>query len=58
MSPRTGRPPKVDAKNVRIQIRADKDTIKKLDLCAEYENTTRSEIVRRGIEEVYAKIKK
>ncbi|MDE7230438.1 MAG: ribbon-helix-helix protein, CopG family [Oscillospiraceae bacterium] len=57
MSPRTGRPPKENPKDTRIQIRLDKETLDKLDECAEREQTSRSEIIRRGIDLVCAKQK-
>ena len=50
MSPRTGRPPKDNPKDTRIQIRLDKETLDKLDECAKKRQTTRSDIVRQGIE--------
>jgi len=50
MSPRTGRPPKDNPKDTRIQIRLDKETLNKLDECAMKQQTTRSDIVRQGIE--------
>ena len=54
MSPRTGRPPKENAKDIRIQVRLDKDYINKLDKCAKRDNSTRSEIIRKGIDLVYS----
>ena len=57
MSPRTGRPKSENPKDTRIQIRIDKETLSTLDECAEKQNTTRSEIVRQGIEEVHKKLK-
>jgi len=50
MSPRTGRPPKDNPKDTRIQIRLDKETLDKLDECAKNQQTTRSDIIRQGIE--------
>ena len=58
MSLRTGRPPKKNPKDERIQIRVDKETLKKLDFCSKESNTNRSEVVRQGIEMVYAELKK
>lgn len=50
MSPKTGRPKSNNPKDTRIQIRLDKETISKLDGCAKNAQTTRSEIIRRGID--------
>lgn len=58
MSPRKGRPPKEDPKDTRIQIRLDEKTLRKLDLCVEREKTNRSEVIRQGIDLVYANKKK
>lgn len=58
MSPRTGRPPKQNPKDTRIQIRLDKETLNKLDSCADEKKSNRSEIIRQGIDLVYAEIKK
>ncbi len=55
MSPRTGRPPKENPKDIRIQIRLDKEELQKLDECVKREASTRSEIVRKGIDMVYSK---
>lgn len=58
MKPKMGRPLKGEPLNDRIQIRADKKTIEMLDYCAKEKATNRSEIVRQGIELVYAETKK
>ena len=58
MSPKTGRPPKENPKDTRIQIRLDKQTLEKLDVCAEHKKSNRSEIIRQGIDLVYAETKK
>ena len=58
MSPRTGRPPKENSKDLRLQVRIDKETLKILDKCAIWKNTNRSEIVREGIKLVEEKGKK
>ena len=49
MSPRTGRPPIETPKDIKLQIRVDKNTLKELDECAKHDNSNRSEIVRKGI---------
>ena len=56
MSPRTGRPPSENPKDKRLQVRVDEQTITLLDECAKKANTTRSEIVREGIELVKEKL--
>lgn len=58
MSPKTGRPLKENPKDTRIQIRLDKETLDKLDCCSNEHNSNRSEIIRQGIDLVYAKISK
>ena len=54
MSPKTGRPPKENPKDIRIQIRLDKDDIEKLDECVERDKSSRSEVIRKGIYRVYS----
>ena len=54
MSPRTGRPLSESPKNIKLQIRVDKETSDELDECAKKENVTRSDIVRKGIKLVKA----
>ncbi len=58
MSPKTGRPKSDNPKDTRIQVRIDKETLAKLDECAEKQNMTRSEVIRKGIDMVHKKIKK
>ncbi len=53
-----GRPHIENPKAQIIQIRVDKETLEKLDLCAKKHNTNRSEIVRQGIDKVYNELKK
>ncbi len=48
MSPRTGRPTD-SKKDIKLQIRVDKQTLDELDECARKENSNRSDIVRKGI---------
>lgn len=45
-------------KDYMLRVRMDKELLHKLDTCCKVENLSRSEIVRRGIEEQYAKIEK
>lgn len=45
-------------KDTMIRVRMDKATVAKLDECAEALDTTRSEVIRKGIDKVYDEIKK
>ena len=55
MSPRT----KSDnPKDTMIRVRMDKETVQKLEDCAEALNTTKSEVIRMGIDKVLETIKK
>lgn len=44
-------------KDFLLRVRLDGQTLEKLDACCEAQNKTRSQIVRDGIEEQYAKTK-
>ncbi|MFB5764053.1 ribbon-helix-helix protein, CopG family [Paenibacillus medicaginis] len=48
-----GRPPSDNPKSLKIEIRADQETISTLDAAAKKLNMTRSDIVRKGIEKIY-----
>ena len=57
MAPRTGRP--TDSReNLRLQIRVDEQTLAELDECVKRDNSTRSEVVRKGIKLVKAEQEK
>lgn len=58
MSPRTGRPKLDNAKDARIGVRLDKETMRKLDEVAASKQESRSDVIRRGIEREYQDIKK
>ena len=45
-------------KDYMLRVRLDNETVDKLDTVCQEEGLTRSEIVRKGIEEQYQKIKK
>lgn len=45
-------------KDYMLRVRLDNETVNKLDEVCEKESLTRSEVVRRGIEEQYQKTKK
>lgn len=57
-SKKMGRPPSDKPKGKTIEIRVDQEIMSKLDTSAEKLNTTRSDIVRRGIEKVYDELQK
>ncbi|MEF3309025.1 ribbon-helix-helix protein, CopG family [Paenibacillus sp. GYB004] len=57
-SKKMGRPPSDKPKGKTIEIRVDQEIMSKLDASAEKLNTTRSDIVRRGIEKVYDELQK
>lgn len=57
MSNKMGRPT-LSPKSKLLQVRVDNNTLNKLDKCAEYEKSNRSEVIRKGIDKVYDDIKK
>ena len=57
MCPRTGRPTE-DPKTLNTRIRLSEEDIKRLEYCAEKTGLTKAEIIRKGIKEVYEKLKK
>lgn len=52
MSPRTGRPPSQNPKNIQVKLLADKETIEDLDYCCKKLGMTKSAIIRLGIQKV------
>lgn len=56
MSPRTGRPTD-DPKTLSTRVRLSEDDASKLEYCCEKTGLKKSEIIRKGIEEVYNKLK-
>lgn len=58
MSPRTGRPPKENTKDINIGFRFSRETADKLKNCAEKLGVTRTQVVEKGIDLVEAEIKK
>lgn len=52
-----GRPTE-SPKDYMLRVRLDKETLDKLDECCEVEQLSRSEVVRKGIEEQHDRIKK
>lgn len=57
MSPRTGRPT-TDPKKHEIRIRMTDEDVKILESCVQQTGKNKSDVIRQGIREVYAKIKK
>ena len=57
-SKKMGRPPSDKPKSKTIEIRVDQEIMIKLDASAEKLNTTRSDVVRKGIEKVYDDLQK
>lgn len=52
-----GRPTE-NIKDTMIRVRADKDTIDRLDECVNLLDSNRSEIIRKGIDKIYDDLKK
>lgn len=57
MSPRTGRPPKENPRNINLNIRITKAESDKIQNCAEMLNMTRTDAIMKGIELVEKEIK-
>ena len=56
MSPRTGRPTD-NPRKIRLEIRLNEDENQLLKECTEKLNLTKTDVLMRGLEEVYKKIK-
>ena len=54
---KTGRPKADNPADIQMRIRLNKDDADKLDKCAVALNTTKSDIVRKGIDIIYQEIK-
>jgi uncharacterized protein (DUF1778 family) len=52
MSPRTGRPPKDNPRNVSLQLRITKDEAALIKKCADDLGVTRTEAIIRGIKKL------
>ena len=57
MSSKTGRKKKDNPKDYMLRVRLDNETLDKLNYVAEKLNISCSELVRRGIEGEYLKVK-
>ena len=49
MSPRTGRPPKENPRNVNLNIRITNDEAMRIQNCADKMNVTRTDAIMKGI---------
>ena len=58
MVAKKGRPVSENPKDYILRVRMDKQTLQQLDECCEAENLSRSEVVRKGIQEQHSKLKK
>lgn len=58
MSPRTGRPPKENPRNINLNIRLTKQEAKDIKDCAEALGKTRTDTIMKGIELVKAELDK
>ncbi|WP_245719508.1 CopG family transcriptional regulator [Paenibacillus tianmuensis] len=57
-SKKIGRPPSENPKSELIRVRADQAILSMLDACTEKLNTTRSDVIRKGIKKVYDDLQK
>lgn len=58
MVAKKGRPVSENPKDYMLRVRMDERTLQQLDECCEAENLSRSEVVRKGIQEQHSKLKK
>lgn len=58
MVAKVGRPPVKNPRNIQTRIRMTKKEVDMLEECAKHFNTTKTEIVIRGIKQVYTSISK
>ena len=58
MVAKKGRPVSEIPKDYMLRVRMDEQTLQQLDECCEAENLSRSEVVRKGIQEQHSKLKK
>ena len=57
MSPRTGRPPKENPRNINLNIRITKEESDRIQNCADSLSMTRTDTIMRGISLVENEIK-
>lgn len=58
MVAKKGRPVSENPKDYMLRVRMDEQTLQQLDECCEAENLSRSEVVRKGVQEQHSKLKK
>ena len=58
MSPKTGRPPKENPRNVSLNIRLRKDEAALIQECADKLSTTRTDVIIQGVKLVKDRIDK
>ena len=58
MVAKKGRPVSENPKDYMLRVRMDEQTLQQLDECCEAENLSRSEVVRKWIQEQHSKLKK
>lgn len=58
MTPANGRPPSKDPKRNDTRIRLTDGEAEKLEYCAKITRMTKADVIRRGIDLVYAQITK
>ena len=58
MVAKKGRPVSENPRDYMLRVRMDEQTLQQLDECCEAENLSRSEVVRKGIQEQHSKLKK
>lgn len=57
MSPKIGRPPKENPRNVNLNIRITNDEARRIQECADKMNMTRTDTIMKGIKLVEKEIK-
>lgn len=57
MSP-MGRPKSDNPKSTQLAVRLDKETLEKLDACANAYKESRVQVIRRGIDKLFSELKK
>lgn len=58
MSPAKGRPPSKDPKRNDTRIRLTDSEVEKLEYCSRKTGMTKADVIRRGIDMVYADVTK